>query len=144
MQNENIELKRTVKKSHSLLSTRNSRIETHQNKIKNHFCPIGSTAELVDFVTKHAGLCRHNMSNDLHHKENSSAALQMFGFQSFGETLHCLKAFFTKVDIIFPSIFYEGKKIRRHRIDFWIQCTEHIEISVGRTGQPTICHAPQT
>ena len=84
----------------------------YQNLIKNYFCPIGSTAELVDFATKHAGLCRHNMSNHLHRKENSSAALQMFGFQSFGETAHHAKAFFTKVDAKFPAMFHEEKKMK--------------------------------
>ena len=56
-------------------------------------------------------MSRHNVTNRLHHDANEKAANQLFGFQSFDETICYIKAFFTKIEIKFQIISFENKKI---------------------------------
>ena len=77
--------------------------------MKHYFCPIGSTEELIDYVTNQTGLSRCNLTNAKHHQRNENAVLLMFGFQTFDETICCIKSFSTNVKIEFPTLSHENK-----------------------------------
>ena len=89
------------------------RHKSSQSKLNEFFSPISTKIELIKFATEQTGLSRCNLTNKLWHDINEDAAKQLFGFNSFEETILCVKAFFTDVDVTnFPKLSLLNKKIK--------------------------------
>ena len=61
-------------KTDSLPRKRNERIKIYQKTMKDLFSPLGSTNELIKFVTDHTGFYRQNLMNHSHHEKHDKVA----------------------------------------------------------------------
>lgn len=83
----------------------------HRGGIKDCFSPIRCAEELRTFITNRTSLSRHNLSNETHRNNNKEAVKQIFGFQSFQETISYAKALFQDVALEHPTLCFENKTI---------------------------------
>lgn len=107
----NSELKSKLIKAQHLSRKQNERLKCYQKKLSNTFCPATAKSNMIHFLTSHTGLSRYNLTSKMWHDKNKDAALHLFGFNSFDETLLYIQAFFQNVKIEFPSIFCDKNKI---------------------------------